>query len=302
MTTKRSLRSSVPKAVLSAALLLGGTLATVPAAHAAEAAPTAAPSAAPSDAPAAVQAARSTRVTLVNQSGSQMVQSWENLSHGCWTNGELPLQYLFVGQSITWASESCGALTGTEGDVGYVVAGGSVSIHWNNPYLGSNSYSCTVPGGYSCERTGGGGNNAEVTFRIKGGNTLAGTADANDDGPDALQAARSTHVTLGNNTGHQLTRTYDSLSRGIWSTNQLPPGDIPAWHSGSWQSESDGFLTGTEGEVQYNLAGVGAVTVHWNNPYAGSNSYSCTVPVYYSCVRSGGSGNNAAVGFTVSRA
>lgn len=37
-------------------------------------------------------------------------------------------------------------------------------------------------------------------------------------------------------------------------------------------------MTGTEGEVQYLPAGAGNVTVHWNNPYAGSNSYSCTAP------------------------
>ncbi|MFJ8471138.1 aegerolysin family protein [Kitasatospora sp. NPDC094011] len=97
-----------------------------------------------------------------------------------------------------------------------------------------------------------------------------------------------------------LGRTYDRLNWGIWSDNQLPRGNIPPGRSGSWQSESDGFMTGTEGEVQYLLAGAGNVTVHWNNPYTGSNSYSCTAPAHYTCSRTGGGGDNATVAFTVS--
>ncbi|MEU4154525.1 hypothetical protein [Streptomyces sp. NPDC026659] len=34
---------------------------------------------------------------------------------------------------------------------------------------------------------------------------------------------------------------------GIWSENALPPSLINPSDSGSWQSESDGFMTGTEG-------------------------------------------------------
>ncbi|MFF4590873.1 Crystal protein ET79 [Streptomyces sp. NPDC001388] len=312
MSTKRPPRTSAamtPRAVAtslsSAALVIGGLVAAVPSAHAAEPAPAAsAPSSASAgqDAArpaAAPSAARSTGVTVNNYSGSGMQRVWAGLAHGCWTDGQLPTDYLPSGRSTAWGSQSCGFMTGTEGDADFAVDGGQVKIHWNNPWAGSNSYSCTVPDGYSCTRSGGSGDNANVTFTVTGGHQrLKALTKAHS--PATVQAARSTYVTLNNNTGGLLGRSYDRLDGGIWTDNRLPPGNIPPGRSGSWQSESDGFMTGTEGEVQYLLAGAGYVTVHWNNPYVGSNSYSCTVPAHYTCSRTGGGGDNATVAFTVS--
>ncbi|MEV7779493.1 aegerolysin family protein [Kitasatospora sp. NPDC088351] len=116
-----------------------------------------------------------------------------------------------------------------------------------------------------------------------------------------VQAKRSTHVTLNNNSGQLLSRNGASLDWGIRSDNQLPTFNIMPGQSGSWQSESEGFMTGTEGEVSYLVAGAGNVVVHWNNPYYGSNSYSCTAPANYTCSRTGGSGDNATVAFTLSK-
>ncbi len=45
-----------------------------------------------------------------------------------------------------------------------VTAAGNVRVTWNNPYIGSNGYSCRVPAGFICNRLGGSGNNASVTF------------------------------------------------------------------------------------------------------------------------------------------
>ncbi len=114
-------------------------------------------------------------------------------------------------------------------------------------------------------------------------------------------AARSTNVTLQNNTTLTLTRTNANLSHGIWSQNLYPPQTIDSNSKGNWQSESDGFMTGTEGTVTYQfLNAAGSVTINWDNPYAGSNSYSHSVPKGYILEQTGGSGNNAVVTFTLS--
>lgn len=90
-----------------------------------------------------------------------------------------------------------------------------------------------------------------------------------------------------------------SLSNGVWTNNMYPPKTIAANGDASWQSESDGFLTGTEGTVTYYLANFGDVKVSWNDPYSGSNTYGQSAPKDYSISHSGGSGNNTQVTFTL---
>ncbi|MFH8749508.1 hypothetical protein ACH4GK_26920 [Streptomyces rimosus] len=114
----------------------------------------------------------------------------------------------------------------------------------------------------------------------------------------AAQAQRSTHVTLENRTGVSMTRKWASLTHGEWQANSYPPEMIGSNSSAAWQSQSDGFATGTEGEAVY-VTNYGEIYVKWNNPYVGSNSYTCTASGGHSCERSGGSGNNASVTFTV---
>jgi hypothetical protein len=112
-------------------------------------------------------------------------------------------------------------------------------------------------------------------------------------------AARSTHITFNNRTDQQLIRTGAKLQHGIWTEQLFPPESIEAGSSGDWQSESDGLFTGTEGTAQYVLRDVGNVEVHWDNPYVGSNSYTNSAPKGYEIQRDGGSGDNAAVTFTI---
>ncbi|MFE2146947.1 hypothetical protein ACFXA3_35375 [Streptomyces sp. NPDC059456] len=113
--------------------------------------------------------------------------------------------------------------------------------------------------------------------------------------PGAL-AARSTHVTLVNLTGRVWPFEQASLRHGIWSS-RLPEFIGPS-AAGEWASESNGVMTGTEGQATY-ATGDGPVEVRWNNPYVGSNTYDCRVPSGYACRRSGGSGDNASVVFEV---
>ena len=72
----------------------------------------------------------------------------------------------------------------------------------------------------------------------------------------------------------------------------------------SWESESQGFMTGTQGYVVYTmLDGSTTVTINWDNPYWGSNEYSIVIDGLhksnYSGSYDGGSGDNATVNFTL---
>ena len=115
-------------------------------------------------------------------------------------------------------------------------------------------------------------------------------------------AARSVFVNFVNNSDVALTRGAGSLSHGIW-TNE-PPLRIEAGSTVSWESESDGFATGTEGEVTYNIEfGPGQLSTesahfHWDNPFVGSNSYDDSTPVLFKVDKTGGDGDNATVNWT----
>ncbi|MXV50268.1 hypothetical protein GS399_04735 [Pedobacter sp. HMF7647] len=96
-------------------------------------------------------------------------------------------------------------------------------------------------------------------------------------------AARSTHVFFQNRTRTNvaLELVQQDLDHGVWS---IRPGDLVGF-SDEWESESNGFLTGTEGTVSFIIpaAEFGThtpqmkVVMHWDNPFVGSNSYSCSV-------------------------
>ncbi|MEU3563012.1 aegerolysin family protein [Kitasatospora sp. NPDC006786] len=294
---------------LTALLMAAGAVALAPSAQAA--AGQTGPQASAAQRPAAesesasvprITADRSTKVTLSNNSGSGLTKTWEKLDHGCWTNDMLPSDYVPNTKSASWQSESCGFATGTEGNITYTLAdGGEVKLHWNNPYWGSNDYSCSVPYGYTCSRSGGSGDNTSVTFSI-GRASLAAASPAAAESPSLLSAARSTSVNLTNNSGKLLTRSGASLQWGIWSDGGMPPSMVQSGITAKWASESDGFMTGTEGDVTFDVLGEqNKVKVHWNNPYTGSNSYSCEAPAGYKCTWQGGGGDNAAVSFTLSK-
>jgi hypothetical protein len=113
-------------------------------------------------------------------------------------------------------------------------------------------------------------------------------------------------VTLTNEAGRfNLRKTNDSLDHGEWTSK--PPDLIG--NRGEWESESSGFATGTEGSASYQIendtgAVIGNLDVHWDNPFAGSNSYSQSVNPQatdggagFSIGHLGGGGNNASVEF-----
>jgi len=67
-------------------------------------------------------------------------------------------------------------------------------------------------------------------------------------------AFRSVFVNLVNRSDAVLVRTNRSLSHGIWTHE--PPLRIEAGAKQTWESESEGVGTGTEGEVSYDIQAI----------------------------------------------
>jgi hypothetical protein len=68
-----------------------------------------------------------------------------------------------------------------------------------------------------------------------------------------------------------------TLDHGVWSGSQ-PPSRIAPGGNASFGSESDGFMTGTEGHATYAIGDTGAkLTLYWNNPFVGANGFTQTI-------------------------
>lgn len=116
----------------------------------------------------APEAARSTVVSFVNYTNAQLVRKSWTMNHGEWTANRLPPETIPGQTRREWGSESAGLATGTEASVVYSSSSGDITVYWDNPFIGSNSYSCSAPSSYICRRTDGtgGGNNAWVEFTL----------------------------------------------------------------------------------------------------------------------------------------
>eukprot|EP01084_Bolivina_argentea_P262932 444863_1 len=114
--------------------------------------------------------------------------------------------------------------------------------------------------------------------------------------PQGSSAARSVWVQFKNETAYTIKETSYGLDHGIWTTSS--PSKIPPNSTKSWQSESNGLWTGTEGYCRYEINGK-TFRIRWNNPYAGSNDYYCSSPEGFTVSYRGGSGDNADVYFKI---
>jgi hypothetical protein len=110
-------------------------------------------------------------------------------------------------------------------------------------------------------------------------------------------AARSTAIALHNETEFDLINPEIELPHGQWTDPWQPPSRISAHSIGEFRSESDGFLTGTEGSVRYHFDHGGAATVyvHWDNPFDGVNSYHQFTDNGFEVYHTGGDGNDARI-------
>ena len=126
-------------------------------------------------------------------------------------------------------------------------------------------------------------------------------------------AARNTLISFYNCTDYCLILTGSNLDHGIW--NQSPSGIINPNTLGDViaNNESDGVMTGDQGSLTYAILGVqnntpyvvDYVTIAWDNPYVGINSYSCSLqnPQQSNLQISNtfGRGNNTAVSFILNK-
>lgn len=135
------------------------------------------------------------------------------------------------------------------------------------------------------------------------GALATGTASASSGSSAAVFAARSTQVKFHNGTGCQLNRQSYGLDHGIWSQGQEPSATVYNTKEDFWQSESNGFMTGTEGSVTYLTSNCEeswrnnrTIRFHWDNPYVGGNGYDTNgTDGAFRNVIEGGGGNNALV-------
>jgi len=110
----------------------------------------------------AFPADRSVDVRVYNNTESYMTLWNKSLAHGCWSTQ--PTNIL-VGTISDFGAQSCGFLTGTEGQADYDAPNSDdFQIYWDNPFVGSNSYSVTVSNKskYSVKYTGGGGDHSRI--------------------------------------------------------------------------------------------------------------------------------------------
>lgn len=123
-------------------------------------------------------------------------------------------------------------------------------------------------------------------------------------------AARSVDIYFENYLNYSLSLKQDSLQleHGIWDI--YPPQKIVQADNGApgkahWETESDGFATGTQGSCTYAFYDATAdqicyINIAWDDPFSGSNNYSITTDSVNAKVSyTGGDGNNASVTFQV---
>ncbi len=108
--------------------------------------------------------------------------------------------------------------------------------------------------------------------------------------------------TFVNNSGSALIGIGGQLDHGEWTNNNKPPARIEAGETVSWESESDGIATGTEGEVQYQIEGTSiTMNLHWDDPFVGSNSFDITGldNVGYHTTADGQQGDNVSASYSI---
>jgi hypothetical protein len=93
---------------------------------------------------------------------------------------------------------------------------------------------------------------------------------------------RSTLIVFLNKTNEELILVTNphQPSKGVWSAEKYPPVRILAGESGLWQSKSSKLGRGTVGSTAFRIAGdpdQDVVTVSWQNPFFGQNTYRGTV-------------------------
>lgn len=108
-------------------------------------------------------ASRSLTWTITNATKYAWTQTQSELNHGIWVKN--PPKVVPPGGHITLQSESNGLMTGCEGTVSYSSTVGDFVFYFDNPYVGDDSYTLTVPDEYDHATTQTTGNQYKIVSR-----------------------------------------------------------------------------------------------------------------------------------------
>lgn len=99
-------------------------------------------------------ATRDIRIHLTNRSDVELSFKSFTLDHGCWV--AQPPEKIGIDQTVDIASASCGVATGTEFTVKYFVGatGKDFTLHYNNPFAGSDDFNEDAAEGYDFASSG----------------------------------------------------------------------------------------------------------------------------------------------------
>lgn len=116
------------------------------------------------------KAARSVSVTFRNNTTHNLTMRYSEVFSGAWTYR--PRMFISPSQEVYWGTVSDGFMTGTSGAAMYDMDDGkNFTLKWNNPYVGSNTYTFSGTalgaGGFKIVRSGGSGNNAQITLTLQ---------------------------------------------------------------------------------------------------------------------------------------
>lgn len=91
-------------------------------------------------------ASRTTGVTFINNLNLKLRLTSKSILHGEYLTK--PPDVIEPGKTVKWQTASYGIFTGVEGHAVYEFTHNErnceINIHWDNPYVGKNSYSCKV--------------------------------------------------------------------------------------------------------------------------------------------------------------
>ena len=138
--------------------------------------------------------ARSFSMTIVNRTNQTFGCQSATLDGGEWAS--MPPDSIEPGGTYSFRTQSNGVMTGTEGSVDYP----GLRIYWNNPYWGSNDYTCTATSA-KCSINYSRGNDASMTITLTPCSgacpRVARTAARASDPTDTLAEVRRLHKDLG---------------------------------------------------------------------------------------------------------
>jgi hypothetical protein len=94
-----------------------------------------------------------------------------------------------------------------------------------------------------------------------------------------IMAERTVRCEFLNLTNQSLVRESgerEKLAHGKYTDPWFPPQNIAPGAVGKWRTESNGFMTGTEGRARYRI-GSDTVNLWWNHPFIGGKDCSITI-------------------------